>query len=916
MRKVMKTRQKMALMALTAIMALMTTMNVQAQVRIGEDSAPTKGAVLDLSSDANGYIGGLKLPNVSITNLNQIPTEFKESASITTIDDKTALTGTLVYNTNTTTGVGVYYWDGTKWVLQVNTTGSLTSTNTALTVANGTNRLVGSDASITVNNTAAIWNANQLQSTPIATPFSPTSNGQVLKWNGAAWAPGTDDNTTYTAGNGLTLNSSNNNAFELGGTLTRPTTIANGGNALTISGTGLTTISSPTTISNSLTYTGSTPVNNYVLKTDGSGNATWVEAGTLLKVTGTPPISVAYSKDANNIGTYNVAVAGGTSGQVLTATGGTNPTATWQTPNVGVTTITGSGPITVTNGSSANPTVGITTGDLTASASVNTATNPLTITPNGTARLVNSSAALAVNNTAPLWNASQLQGKNITTTAPIDGQVLTWNNGTGYWTPTTPATGNFWSLIGNGGTTPGTNFLGTTDDKDLVFKRSGTLAGWLNSSSGNTAFGVSSLPMTSAGKNCTAVGYSALKSVTAGGDNNTAVGVSALSANTGGSTRGNNNNAFGYQALTNNTTGNYNNAFGVGALTSMTTGDHNSAFGNNALNANQTGQYNDAFGVGALAQNKVSNNAAFGSSALAVNTTGTYNAAFGGNALTNNTTGSSNAACGIGALSLSTTGQYNTAVGSGAGGTDLTAGGLVTGDGNVFIGYSTGGTLSKTAANINNNNVFIGNAAGNYIVSGVPTVYTVGMSNNIVIGANGQLASNTASNQISIGNLINASGATGGGNGNVAIGACNSATYKLNVAGTFNANGNISATGGDITATGVVKANGVTLTSDMRYKKNITTISNPLDIVNQLRGTSYEFRVNEFPDKNFKEGKQLGVIAQELEKVLPELVDTDTEGYKSVNYEGIIPVLIEGMKAQQQIIEQLEARVKALEAKK
>ena len=114
----MKTRVKvnslMALMALLALMALMTTQTVQAQVRIGDNTIPVKGAVLDLDNPG-GYTGGLKLPNVSITDLKQIPADFTENAGITTTTDKTALTGIVVYNTNTTTGIGVYYWDGEKW---------------------------------------------------------------------------------------------------------------------------------------------------------------------------------------------------------------------------------------------------------------------------------------------------------------------------------------------------------------------------------------------------------------------------------------------------------------------------------------------------------------------------------------------------------------------------------------------------------------------------------------------------------------------------------------------------------------------------------------------------------------------------------------------------------------------------------
>ena len=119
--------------------------------------------------------------------------------------------------------------------------------------------------------------------------------------------------------------------------------------------------------------------------------------------------------------------------------------------------------------------------------------------------------------------------------------------------------------------------------------------------------------------------------------------------------------------------------------------------------------------------------------------------------------------------------------------------------------------------------------------------------------------------------------------GNVGIGMMNP-THRLHV------NGNIHAIGN------------VTWSSDARFKRNIQTISNPLAIVNQLRGTTYEFRTNEFPDKNFNDGRQFGVIAQEIEQVLPELIFDAGDGYKAVNYIGLIPVLL-------QAINELSAKV-------
>jgi len=108
-----------ALRVVMILVVLMMLMPLQAQVRIGQEKEPTMGAVLDLSSDNNtaGYIGGLKLPHVVITSLTVIPTGdatgFKEVPA-----DKTTLAGTLVYNKTASTGipVGIYFWDGAKWI--------------------------------------------------------------------------------------------------------------------------------------------------------------------------------------------------------------------------------------------------------------------------------------------------------------------------------------------------------------------------------------------------------------------------------------------------------------------------------------------------------------------------------------------------------------------------------------------------------------------------------------------------------------------------------------------------------------------------------------------------------------------------------------------------------------------------------
>ncbi len=92
-------------------------------------------------------------------------------------------------------------------------------------------------------------------------------------------------------------------------------------------------------------------------------------------------------------------------------------------------------------------------------------------------------------------------------------------------------------------------------------------------------------------------------------------------------------------------------------------------------------------------------------------------------------------------------------------------------------------------------------------------------------------------------------------------------------------------------------------TSDRRYKKNIETIESALDTVLRLKGVSYEWEIDKYGDKGFTKGKHYGVVAQEIAKVLPEVVRKNTTGDLGVSYMEMIPVLIEAVKEQQKMID-------------
>jgi hypothetical protein len=146
------------------------------------------------------------------------------------------------------------------------------------------------------------------------------------------------------------------------------------------------------------------------------------------------------------------------------------------------------------------------------------------------------------------------------------------------------------------------------------------------------------------------------------------------------------------------------------------------------------------------------------------------------------------------------------------------------------------------------------------------------------------------------------SGTTYNGSSAITIGVAGTTANTANTLVARNASGDFSAgtiNCANLTATFNVTAADINSTSDVNLKTNIQTVENALDTINSLRGVSFDWK---------ETGKSsYGVIAQELEEVLPELVRT--EGNKSVNYNGIIGVLIEAVKELSSEIEELKQKL-------
>jgi len=235
----------------------------------------------------------------------------------------------------------------------------------------------------------------------------------------------------------------------------------------------------------------------------------------------------------------------------------------------------------------------------------------------------------------------------------------------------------------------------------------------------------------------------------------------------------------------------------------------------------------------------------------------------------------------------STNARYNTFMGRFAGNKSLKSNNTYVGafagsdnengTDNVFLGVFTGGI------SIGSRNTFVGNRAG---------VDTSVVNNNIFLGFNaGQSA--TGSDQLYIENSGSLTPLIWG----------DFANPKILINGNMEVVGNLSY--------GTMNA-----CSDLRFKKNIKSISGALSDILKIRGVVHEWRHDEFPDKEWKKGHEYGVIAQELEQYFPELVVEDSEGFKMVNYIKLTPILIESVNAQQKLIDQQSRELQELKSKK
>jgi hypothetical protein len=350
------------------------------------------------------------------------------------------------------------------------------------------------------------------------------------------------------------------------------------------------------------------------------------------------------------------------------------------------------------------------------------------------------------------------------------------------------------------------------------------------------------------GNKHTAIGY---QSQYGSADNttyagNTSVGYKTLYAVTTGA----DNVAVGRDALLDNTTGNRN--IGVGALAgeNITTGYENIAIGHEALKTATTDIRNTAVGYQAL-----------------YSTEANESTAFGWQALREASSGSANTAVGAHALSTVSTGYYNTAVGQGAGDN------LTTGYNNIAIGYGADASSATV-----NNEVTLGNSnISSFRIPGISlSADSTSLSLSSALYATGNIGrdstdyiSFTDNTQLDV--YINGSN-----------------EFRFEADGDFHADGNIVA-------------QSTTIASDVSLKENIQPVAG-LKSVMALDGVSFDWK---------RDGKKsAGVIAQQVQKIMPEAVTEvkamDGSKHLSVNYNALTSVLVEAIKELKAEIEELK----------
>jgi hypothetical protein len=532
------------------------------------------------------------------------------------------------------------------------------------------------------------------------------------------------------------------------------------------------------------------------------------------------------------------------------------------------------------------------------------------------------------------------------------GQVLTSGGSGAPATWTTVSGGSGWGLTGTAGIVDGTNFIGPTNLVPFNIKINGSQSGRIDPTTFNTYYGYQS--GTTTGSNNTGLGYFSLTANISGVDN-VAIGYASLKSNRDGV----GNVAVGKSSLFNyhstGITDGYNVGVGYQALyqtesTAASNGVHNVGLGFNAGQGNLNGTNNTFLGDAADATNlsSLTNATAIGSNAFVTASNsmvlGSINGTNGATADTKVGIGTTAPGATLDIASAASGMRINSWFSSGASisgpayvGTNLYRnytdnvwkytntsgsiggaaiqfngfGGAGTENDILFVSTATPGTANATATVTENMRI---QATTGYVGIGIaaPVANLDVRSNRNGAGLH-SYNNSTASGATGVyGRSDGYAGVWGDATGTTTIGVVGTTTASYGVYGSSTTGTGVygsSSSGYAVYANGI--ANGTTSwfgTSDRRLKKNIQTLPNALSNIMKMRGVSFDWRGDEFPELNLSNKHDIGVIAQEIKEIYPEVVNTPADGYYSVSYATLVPVLIEGIKEQQKMIDSLKAQ--------
>lgn len=476
---------------------------------------------------------------------------------------------------------------------------------------------------------------------------------------------------------------------------------------------------------------------------------------------------------------------------------------------------------------------------------------------------------------------------------------------------------NDWSMSGNSGTTAGTHFIGNTDNVPFQIRVNNQLSGHISGegSTGNfsTSFGYQAGKSLTTGYSNVAVGHKALLNNTTGFDN-VAIGEGALGLNVGGrsnigvgkftlaNTTGSFNAAMGVEALKANTTGFYNIAIGQGALRANTTGNGNLAIGLTTAINNITGSENTVVGyggelgatnltnataIGAYAQSDCSNCLVLGSVSGVNGAPADVNVGIGTTAPKMPLSFRSSLGGKLSLFQSSATNYYGIGIQNSL--LQLHSDFAVS---DIAFGYGSSTAFTETMRIKGNGNVGIGTKTPNNSLE-IHTNSTIAKSQLYLYETEDDYARLRMSNLGNNGNFWDVAGKTG------AAPSTSFLNFYYQGIGS-----NVLSLRGDGSAvlTGVLTQN-----SDMRLKRDIHPLNHSLQKLQQINGYNYYWK-----DQQKSQQLQTGLLAQEVQKVFPEMVSKDEQGILSVNYSGLIPVLVEAVKEQQQQISELKMQVNEL----